>query len=116
MAATSDFGATRHVGANRPARPAAMSAPSMMPISITEVTSVRTLARNAAAFVAGCQYGHEDACTPTAATIFDPHNANADVTPHGRPESVSVAIFTAARPSAPAANGHGPRSHALSVP
>src|SRR3990172_950024 len=84
----------------------------MIPISITDVTSLSTLARSAEAFPAGCQYGHAATSTPTAASIFDPHNANADVTPHGRPAKTSVAIFTTARPSAPATSGHGPRSHA----
>src|SRR5687768_8865506 len=48
---------------------------------------------------------------PRAANHFAPHSANADVTPHGRPPIVSVAMLTIARPIAPATSGHGPASH-----
>src|SRR5262245_1775285 len=113
IAAASDRAGTFHEGANLPARPDAVSAPSTIPKSMTEVTSLKTLACSSPA--RACQYGHDATSAPVAATIFDPHNANAEVTPHGRPASASVATLTAARPSAPAANGHGPRNHERSL-
>src|SRR5438309_11326978 len=106
--AASDFAGTRHDGAKRPARPAAVSAPRMMPKSMTDVTSLNTLALSSALRVD--QYGHEPTSTPRAASIFDPQSANADVMPQGRPASASVATLTAASPSAPAASGQGPRT------
>src|SRR5438067_8759012 len=109
-AAASDFAGTRHAGAKRPARPAAASAPRMIPKSITEVTSLNTLAWSSAVRAGVDQYGHAVTFTPAASRSFDPHNANAPVTPHGRPARASVAMLTAASPSAPAASGQGPCS------
>src|SRR5207247_7885815 len=111
-AAASDLAGTRQTGAKRPARPAAANAPRMIPKSMTEVTSVRTLACSSAARGSDDQYGHAETSTPANASGFDPDSANADVTPHGRPASASVATFTSARPIAPAASGHGPRRYA----
>src|SRR5688500_7188048 len=53
---------------------------------------------------------------PSAANHFAPHSANADVTPHGRPPIVNVAMLTMARPTAPATSGHGPLSHRGPIP
>src|ERR1700694_4463193 len=108
-AAASDRAGTRQVGANFPASPEAVSAPRMIPKAITDVTSLKTLAWRSA--VRDCQYGQAATFAPVAATIFEPHSANADVTPHGRPASASVAMLTAASPTARPASGHGPRSH-----
>src|SRR5262245_34283655 len=82
----------------------------MMPKFITDVTSLRTLAFNAAACAGTVQYGHVLTDSPKAPATFAPHSANADVTPHGRPPMTSVAMLTMARPMAPTTSGHGPRS------
>src|SRR5688572_22047623 len=108
-AAASDLSGTRHVGAKRPASPAAASAPSTIPKFITDVTSSKTLACSSAVRAGVCQYGQLDTSTPVAATSFDPQSANADVTPHGLPAITSVATLIAASPSAPATSGQGPR-------
>src|SRR5277367_519796 len=81
-AAAADRDDTRQAGAKRPASPAAPNAPSMMPRSITDVTSDVIGARNAAACAGAAQYGHAATLTPTADNTFAPHSANADVTPH----------------------------------
>ena len=39
-----------------------------------------------------------------------PHSANAEVTPHGRPDSASVAKLSSTSAMAPATSGHGPCS------
>ena len=83
----------------------------MMPKFITDVTSSSTLLSSAAFCAGAVQYGQVCTGTPRAAAALAPHRANADVTPHGRPAITSVAMFTAARPIAPATSGHGPRSH-----
>src|SRR5918995_3396494 len=106
-AAPSDLSGTRQVGANRPASPAAASAPSTIPKFITDVTSSKTLACSSAARAGVCQYGQLDTSTPVAATSFEPHKAKADVTPHGRPAITSVATLIAASPTAPATTAHG---------
>src|SRR5438552_6032947 len=80
----------------------------MIPKSITEVTSLNTLAWSSAVRAGVDQYGHVVTFSPAASRSFDPHNANAPVTPHGRPARASVAMLTAASPSAPAASGQGP--------
>ena len=67
-----------------------------------------TEAFNEAACAGAAQYGHDATCTPAADAAFAPHSANAPVTPHGRPERISVAMLTTARPIAPATSGHGP--------
>src|SRR5437762_1980916 len=108
IAAASDRAGTRHVGANRPADAAAASAPSTIPTSITDVTSTMTGAFNEAACAGAAQYGHDATCTPAADAAFAPHSANAPVTPHGRPDTIKVAMLTSARPIAPATSGHGP--------
>src|SRR5207248_7861565 len=82
----------------------------MMPKSVTDVMSRKTLAWSSAARAGVDQYGHEATGTPAAARAFDPQSAKAPVIPHGRPASASVATLTAARPSAPAASGQGPRT------
>src|SRR6187200_686625 len=105
-----------HTGAKRPARIAASNAPRMMPKSITEVTSISTLDLSAAACAGAAQYGHDAMSMPSAANHFAPHSAKADVTPHGRPPIVSVAMLTTARPIAPAASGHGPVNQAGPLP
>src|SRR6185503_16026770 len=109
-AAAADRAETRHAGAKRPARPAAAIAPSTRPMSITDVTSSAIGAWSAARCAGVDQYGHASTFTFSVASALAPHNANADVTPHGRPAIRSVAMLTAARPIAPAASGHGPRS------
>src|SRR5918993_4144241 len=110
-AAANDGPEIFQTGANRPARMAASNAPRMMPKSITEVTSINTLDFSAAACAGAVQYDHDATSTPIASNHFAPHSANADVTPHGRPPMVSVAMLTMARPTAPATSGHGPVSH-----
>ena len=70
----------------------------MMPASITDVTSATTLVRRATAWAGVVQYGQLATGTPAADSSFAPHNANAEVTPQGRPAITSVATFTIARP------------------
>src|SRR4051794_20791899 len=108
IAAASERTGTRQVGAKRPAAAAAAHAPRMIPASITETTSATTRPLSDAACAGAAQYGHDATATPAADAIFAPHKANAPVTPHGRPESSSVAMLTTARPTAPATSGHGP--------
>src|SRR5688572_7109535 len=112
MAAASDRIGTLHAGRNLPASSEASSAPRMIPTFMTDVTSARTLASRAAFCAGAVQYGHDATGMPIACAIFAPQRANADVTPHGRPARSSVAMLTTASPTAPAANGHGPRSQA----
>src|SRR4029079_19211963 len=95
-AAASDRLDAFHTGANRPARIAAKSAPRMIPKSITDVTSFNTLDCSAAACAGVVQYDHDATLTPSAWNHFAPHSANADVTPHGRPPIVNVAMLTSA--------------------
>src|SRR5690242_16310549 len=82
----------------------------MIPKSMTDVMSLNTLACSSAVRAGVAQYGHEVIWTPAASSAFDPQSAKAPVTPHGRPASASVAMLTAASPSAPATRGQGPRS------
>ena len=82
----------------------------MIPKSITDVTSINTLDLSAVACAGACQYDHDATSMPSAANHFAPHSAKADVTPHGRPPIVSVAMLTTASPMAPATSGHGPVS------
>src|SRR5436309_1002722 len=70
IAAATERSGTRHAGANRPATPAAASAPSMIPAFITEPTSLRTLALSAAACAGAFQYGHRATSMPIAIAIF----------------------------------------------
>src|SRR5579885_803190 len=100
IAASSERSGMRQIGAKRSASPAANSAPSTMPKSITEVTSVNRLPLNCAARAGDDQYGHAATSTPTAASAFEPHSANAEVMPHGRPASASVATLSSANASA----------------
>src|ERR1700712_2761736 len=82
-----------------------------MPMSITDVTSREMGAASAAAFALLAQYGQLATSNPIADAAFAPHNANADVMPHGRPESASVAKLSNASAIAPATSGHGPCNH-----
>ena len=81
-------------------------------MSITDVTSSAIGAWSAARCAGVDQYGHVSTLTFNAASALAPHNANAEVTPHGRPAISSVAMFTAARPMA---GGQRPLDRAASA-
>ena len=55
IAARSDRAGTRHTGEKRPASPAAINAPRMIPKFSTEVMSLKTLASKVAAAAGDCQ-------------------------------------------------------------
>src|SRR5215211_3348325 len=99
----------RQVGAKRPAKPAARSAPAMMPNSITEVTSLNTLPSNSARRSGVDQYGQLQASIPIPSAIFEPQSAKAEVMPQGRPDRARVAKLPIASTTAPATSGQGPR-------
>ena len=88
-AASSERAGIFHTGANLPAMDAAAREPRMIPMSMTVVTSCAIGAFSTLACFA--QYGHEATSMPSAMNALAPHNANADVTPHGRPANASVA-------------------------
>src|SRR5579862_2293319 len=75
----------RQAGANRPARPAAVIAPSISPMSITDVASATIGACSAARCAGDDHDGHDSTPTFAADNALAPHNANAPVMPHGRP-------------------------------
>ena len=73
-----------------------------MPKFITEVVSINTLPDNDACRSGDDQYVHEEGSNPITAAAFEPHKANPEVIPHGRPASASVAKFARAQADAPA--------------
>ena len=73
----------RHVGAKRPAKPAAIIAPRTRPASMTDVTSAEIGAYSAACWAGADQYGHESTDTCRASSALAPQSAKAEVIPRG---------------------------------
>ncbi|MNS97194.1 hypothetical protein D3C72_1315190 [compost metagenome] len=90
-AATSDASGIFRLGAKRPARPAASSAPSTIPRSITVVMSCHSGEARALALAGACQNTQLPTSTPRPSRALAPHKAKAEVIPHGRPARAKVA-------------------------
>src|SRR5882757_1122403 len=101
---------TLRCSTNAPPAAEAISAPIMMPKSSTEIRSANTDPDSDFAFAGTCQNAQCETSTPSPPRIFDPHRPNAEVTPHGWPDTYSTAALSTPSTTAPTHIGQDPRS------